>query len=189
VCCAGGGGREWPAPAKPQLKRKDQLLLYATTAGQFGALVDYSGKQCHRKHNTISTKHGSGQTTEYIVPSGYHTEGVPVPSTILQRSLREYKNLSKRIILTGNDKYVYISTDARFSLHRSDNLYGTLDVRDDDVTVELSIATLSRVLKVTQFNRTVNVVCEPGLPVRLTSHLGRCGSCAHVFIQQESPKT
>ena len=42
----------------------------------------------------------------------------------------------------------------------SDNLFGTLDPRDDDVTVELPISTLSRILKVTQFNRNVNVTCQ-----------------------------
>ena len=71
----------------------------------------------------------------------------------------------------------------------SDNLFGTLDVRDDDVGVELSITTLSRILKVTQFHHNVAIVCEAGLPVRLTAHLGPCGSRVDVFIQQESPKT
>ena len=43
-------------------------------------------------------------------------------------------------------------TDARVSLHRSDNLFGTLDPRDNDISVELNINTLARILKVTQFN-------------------------------------
>ena len=61
-----------------------------------------------------------------------------------QRILREYKNLSKRIIVTGNDRYIHIQTDARVSLHRSDNLFGVLDPKEDDVSIELSINTLSR---------------------------------------------
>ena len=133
-----------------QLKRRDQVVLYGTLDGQFGSLVDYSaqgwhtcgmhailssGRQTHTKHSTICVKH-IGQCTEYIAPEGYKSEGVVVPSTILQRILREYKNISKRIILTGNSSYIHIQTDARmattspgevmatpwFSLHRSDKL-------------------------------------------------------------------
>lgn len=74
------------------------------------------------------------------------------------------------------------------AIPNSDNLFGTLDVKDDDVSVELSITTLSRILKVTQFHHNVAIVCEPGLPVRLTAQLGRYGSRVNVFIQQESPK-
>ena len=48
---------------------------------------------------------------------------------------------------------------------------GVLDVRDDDVTVELPISTLSRILKVTQFHKVVSIICEPGLPVRLIARL------------------
>ena len=95
----------------------------------------FSGRQTHTKHSTICVKH-IGQCTEYIAPEGYKSEGVVVPSTILQRILREYKNISKRIILTGNSSYIHIQTDARmattspgevmatpwFSLHRSDKL-------------------------------------------------------------------
>jgi hypothetical protein len=77
----------------------------------------------------------------------------------------------------------------KMHIPNSDNLFGTLDVRDDDVSVELSITTLSRILKVTQFHQNVTIVCEAGLPVRLTAQLGRCGSRVDVFIQQESPKT
>lgn len=164
------------------------MLLYATHEGQFGSLVDYSGKQAHAKHSTIATRHNQKPAAEYVVPSGYQSAGVMVPSAILQRSLREYKNLSKRIILTGNDRYVHISTDARFSLYRSDNLYGVLEPRDNDTTTELSIATLSRVLKVCQFNRMVSIVCEAGLPVRLHTKLGTHGSCADVYIQPETTK-
>ena len=43
-------------------------------------------------------------------------------------------------------------TDTRVSLHRSDNLFGTLEPREDDISVELNINTLARILKVTQFN-------------------------------------
>lgn len=39
-----------------QLKRKDAVVLYATTAGQFGSLVDYSGRQDHTKHATICVR-------------------------------------------------------------------------------------------------------------------------------------
>ena len=74
-------------------------------------LVDYSGRQDHTKHSTICVKH-VGQCTEYLTPTGYKSEGVTVPSTILQRILREYKNISKRIILTGNSSYIHIQTDS-----------------------------------------------------------------------------
>lgn len=119
-----------------------------------------------------------------------------------QRILREYKNLSKRIILTGNQSYIHIATDARVSLHRSDNLFGTPDPREDDVSVELSINTLGRILKVTQFSPHVRIVCESGQPVRLTSSLGSRsendvhndvpwlrGSHVDVFIQPEALST
>lgn len=46
--------------------------------------------------------------------------------------------------MTGNASYIHLSADARVSLHRSDNLFGVLDAREDDVTVELSIATLAQ---------------------------------------------
>lgn len=76
-----------------------------------------------------------------------------------QRILREYKRpdgtgwcsvcvgLSKRIVLRGNDTYIHLSTDARVSLHRSDNLFcnadgGTVAPRDDDIVVDLNISTL-----------------------------------------------
>ena len=51
--------------------------------------------------------------------------------------------------------------------------------------VELPISTLSRILKVTQFNKTVHIVCEPGLPVRLLAHLGARGSVVSVYIQPQ----
>lgn len=174
-----------------QLKRKDAVVLYATTAGQFGSLVDYSGRQDHTKHATICVRQTgggaglAGPPPDPPVPTGYHGPGVPVPSSILQRILREYKSLSKRIIVTGNASYIHLSADARVSLHRSDNLFGVLDAREDDVTVELSIATLGRVLKVTQFSPYVHIACDPGLPVRLTATLGRCGSRADIYIQQD----
>ena len=167
-----------------QLKRKDIVLLYATAAGQFGSLVDYSGHQDHTKHSTICVHHPA-QAVDYVIPSGYRTEGVTVPSGILQRILREYKNLSKRIILTGNERYIHIATDARVSLHRSDNLFGVPEPRDDDVAVELSISTLSRILKVTHFSPHVCIVCEHGQPVRLQTQLGVHGSRVDVFIQPE----
>jgi hypothetical protein len=169
-----------------QLKRKDVVVLYATSTGQFGSLVDYSGRQHHTKHSTICVHHPA-QAIEYVIPSGYRTEGVPVPSNILQRILREYKNLSKRIILTGNQSYIHIATDARVSLHRSDNLFGVPDPHEDDVSVELSISTLGRILKVTQFSAHVRIVCENGQPVRLKTQLGSHGSRVDVFIQPEAP--
>ena len=167
-----------------QLKRKDVVVLYATSAGQFGCLVDYSGRQHHTKHSTICVHHPA-QAAEYAIPGGYRTTGVLVPSNILQRILREYKNLSKRIILTGNSSYIHIATDERVSLHRSDNLFGVPNPQDDDVTVELSISTLGRILKVTQFSPTVGIVCENGQPVRLNSQLGVHGSHVDVFIQPD----
>ena len=167
-----------------QLKRKDVVILYATAAGQFGSLVDYSGHQDHAKHSTICVQHPA-QAVEYVIPSGYRTAGVTVPSAILQRILREYKNLSKRIILTGNERYIHIATDARVSLHHSDNLFGVPDPREDDVSVELSISSLSRILKVTQFSPRVCIICEHGQPVRLQTRLGDHGSRVDVFIQPE----
>lgn len=167
-----------------QLKRKDTVVLYATVSGQFGSLVDYSGRQDHTKHSTISAQQ-TNPVAEYDIPTGYRTSGVAVPSNILQRILREYKNLSKRIIVTGNDHYIHIQTDSRVSLHRSDNLFGTLDPREDDVSVELSINTLARILKVTQFNPYVNIICECGQPVRLKTQLGVNGSYVDVFIQPD----
>ena len=162
------------------------VILYATCAGQFGSLVDYSGRQHHTKHSTICVHHPA-QAAEYAIPSGYRTEGVMVPSNILQRILREYKNLSKRIILTGNQSYIHIATDERVSLHRSDNLFGVPNPQDDDVSVELSISTLGRILKVTQFSPHVHIVCENGQPVRLKSQLGANGSHVDVFIQPDTP--
>jgi hypothetical protein len=170
-----------------QLKRKDQVVIYATLGGEWGSLVDYSAKRSHMKHNTICVRQ-QGSPAEYVIPSGYPGPGVPILSSILQRTFREYKHLSKRIILTGNESYAHFQTDARYSLHRSDNLFGVLDPREEDVAVELGIATLSRALKVTQFNRTVHVSCHPNLPVRLSSQLGRNGSTVSVFLQNEACK-
>lgn len=51
--------------------------------------------------------------------------------------------------------------------------------------VELPISTLSRILKVTQFHKTVSIMCEPGLPVRLMAQLGIHGSQVNVYIQQQ----
>lgn len=167
-----------------QLKRKDQVVLYATHGGEWGSLVDYSATRDHMKHNTIAVRH-HGPAPDYVIPNGYTGPGVPISSNILQRTFREYKHLSKRIILTGNDVYVHFQTDARYSLHRSDNLFGALEPREDDVAVELGITTLSRALKVTQFNRTVHVACHPDLPVRIRSNLGAHGSAVSVFLQNE----
>ena len=171
-----------------QLKRRDMVVLYGTTSGQFGSLVDYSGRQVHTKHSTIAT-HQASQLLDYNIPSGYRTNGVAVPSGILQRILREYKNLSKRIIVTGNDRYIHIQTDARVSLHRSDNLFGTLEPKEDDVSIELSINTLARILKVTQFHPWVDIVCESGQPVRLKTQLGAHGSFVDVYIQPDNAGT
>lgn len=96
-----------------QLKRKDQVVLYANTSGHVGSLVDYSGQRTHTKHSTISVNPVQG--TEYTVPSGYTTGGVIVASTILQRILREYKSISKRIVVTGNPSYIHIAADSRYS--------------------------------------------------------------------------
>lgn len=43
-----------PYPLFHQLKRRDQVILYATVGGSVGSLVDYSGKRTHTKHTTIS---------------------------------------------------------------------------------------------------------------------------------------
>ncbi len=84
---------------------------------------------------------------------------------------------------------VYIQTDARYSLHRSDNLFGVLEPRDDDVVAEFGITTLIRALKVTQFNKTVHIACHSGMPVRLTSRLGIHGSTFSVYLQNEAVRS
>ena len=180
------------APARPrfhQLKRRDSVLLYATAAGQFGSMVDYSGQQRHTKHSTIGVHHPA-QAVEYVIPRDYRTEGVQVSSSLLQRVLREYKNLSRRIILTGNESYIHLSADTRVSLHRSDNLIGSPDPREDDVSVELSITTLGRILKVTNLSPQIRIVCEVGQPVLLTPPLmlanGMGTSRVDVFVQPEA---
>lgn len=182
----------WPDSASlhatfHQLKRKDQVVLYGTQTGQFGALVDYSGRQHHAKHSTVCVKQ-FGPFTDYALPSGYPPGGVEVPSNILQRILREYKNLSKRVVLTGNAQFLHIATDSRFSLHKSDNLFGQPggggEALDGAVTVELNITTLGRILKVTQFGPTVSILCAPNLPVRLSAPIGDHGR-VDVFVQQE----
>ncbi len=147
--------------------------------------MDYS-TQNHMKHNTICVRQQM-PIPDYVIPDGYSGPGVPVAFGILQRTFREYKHLSKQIVLTGNRSYVYIQTDARYSLHRSDNLFGVLDPRDDDVVAEFGITTLIRALKVTQFNKTVHIACHSGLPVRLTSRLGaHGGSTVSVYLQNEA---
>lgn len=135
-------------------QRKDQIVLYGSTVGNVGSLVDYSGRQNHTqelfsnnsnflhrtlahsqqhriqlpyqsneriallstvKHSTINVKQNV-QCVDYVVPTGYSSIGVPVPSSILQRAMREYKSLSKRVILTcSGNSYIHIQTDERFS--------------------------------------------------------------------------
>lgn len=56
---------------------------------------------------------------------------------------------------------------------------------EDDVSVELSITTLGRILKVTQFHPVVYIVCEAAMPVRISTQIGRHGSRVEVFIEQE----
>ena len=68
-----------------QLKRKDQVVLYANTNGQvtgpvpcvwtgpcMGCLVDYSGKGTHTKYSTVSVC--QQQSPEFSVPTGYATD-------------------------------------------------------------------------------------------------------------------
>ena len=43
----------------------------------------------------------------------------------------------------------------------------------------------ARILKVTQFHRTVSIVCETGLPVRLYAPIGGHQSHVNVYIQPE----
>jgi hypothetical protein len=152
-------------------------------------MVDYSGQQRHTKHSTIGVHHPA-QAVEYVIPRDYRTEGVQVSSSLLQRVLREYKNLSRRIILTGNESYIHLSADTRVSLHRSDNLIGSPDPREDDVSVELSITTLGRILKVTNLSPQIRIVCEVGQPVLLTTPLmlanGMGTSRVDVFVQPEA---
>lgn len=56
------------------------------------------------------------------------------------------------------------------------------------MSVELPISTLSRILKVTQLHKQVSIVCEPGLPVRLSAQMGGASSRVDVFIQQQQPQ-
>ena len=62
---------------------------------------------------------------------------------------------------------------------------GELEPRDDDVTLELPINTLCRILKITAFSKFIHVVCEPGLPMRLKAPLGPQGSQVNIFLQHE----
>ncbi len=56
------------------------------------------------KHNTICVRQQI-PIPDYVIPDGYSGPGVPVASGILQRTFREYKHLSKQIVLTGNGSY------------------------------------------------------------------------------------
>ena len=88
------------------------MILYATAAGHIGLLVDYSGRRMHTKYSTICVS--TGLFVDYQVPRGYVTPGVAVSSAILQRILREYKSLTKRVLLTGNASYIHIAADHRY---------------------------------------------------------------------------
>ena len=46
-------------------------------------------------HTTICVN--PAMCVEYQIPQGYRTEGVSISSTILQRILREYKNISRPV--------------------------------------------------------------------------------------------
>lgn len=63
-------------------------------------------------------------------------------------------------------------------------MFGTIDPREDDISVELPIGTLSRILKVTQFHKHVQIICEAGHPVCLRAQLGIHNSHVDVFIHQ-----
>ena len=41
----------------------------------------------------------------------------------------------------------------------SDNVFVKISPRSDDLSVELSIGTLTRILKVTQFHKHVQIIC------------------------------
>ena len=75
------------------------------------------------------------------------------------------------------------------SLYCSDNLFGVLDPGDNDVTVQLNISTLGRILKVTQFHPVVRIVCDGGRPVRLSTNIGDAGSHIDIYIQPEQSAT
>ena len=51
---------------------------------------DYSGRQKHTKHSSISVN--PVQSCEYVIPSAYPNPGIAIASVILQRILREYKH-------------------------------------------------------------------------------------------------
>lgn len=52
----------------------------------------------------------------------------------------------------------HIDTHTTATKPHSDNVFGTMDPHDDDITVELPIGTLSRILKVTQFHKHVQII-------------------------------
>lgn len=62
------------------------------------------------------------------------------------------------------------------------------ELYDEEITIELSISTLGRILKITNLNPTINIICEAGLPVRFRSVIGSNHSTVDVFVEQEGTK-
>ena len=60
---------------------------------------------------------------------------------------------------------------------------GCAPPKETDITVHLNIATLGRILKVTQFHPVVRIVCDAGRPVLFSTQLGTAGSRIDIYVQ------
>lgn len=105
---------------------------------------------------------------------------ISVPSTVLQRMLREYKPLSKGVIFSGNEGYFEVRVD-RYSIHSSDHVFGEPNNDPILVSMDLCIGTVAKILKMTQFSSVIHITCN-GKPLRFTGTFRRCKSS---FIQMD----
>lgn len=185
-----------------QLKRRDIVLLYATHDGRFGTLVDYSG--AHRSHVKHSSVAPEVQCTAVDMDAlmlhplvDAPTPGVCVPSAILQRIYREYKNSSKRLVIRGNACFVHFAIDPSCCIQQIENVFGHMADEErattDDaavVALELATVTLGRAIRVAQLHPQVTFQFQGGDSpcLYMTAVFGAHGSRACIILPPDQKK-
>lgn len=141
-------GAPFSGRAKHQLKRRDQIVLYATCSGQVGCLMQTSvctrslvrwitpvranipntaQYQCLLRHRrNIRFLLGTPRATMVCasIPPFFSASCAPREQLIVVESISpctEYKTISKRIVVTGNQSYIHLSADTRSGIASQKN--------------------------------------------------------------------